>query len=284
MRFNIVGAALGLAVTTAAFAGNPVYFNSFSNTSNLVLNGYATAPVTDGSEANVLRLVSASGGESGTAWSKTPLTASTGFSSVFQFRMTNPSGITDYDGYPGGDGFTFCIQSNDSGAGTTGNGLGYSGIGKSVAVKFDTWRNGPGWLNDPSSNYIGVATNGDVQNADFPGGQANVTPAFDNGDLWTAWVDYNGSTLNVYAADKSTVKPGTPTLSYALGNIATELGGSTGYVGFTASTGQAYENDYIVNWSYYDNYNPGAPVVPEPASLGLLGAGTLGLLSRRRKV
>jgi hypothetical protein len=56
------------------------------------------------------------------------------FNSSFRFRIAG----TDGNPWSIGDGFAFVIQGGDAAAvGAAGNGLGYKGIGNSVAVKFD---------------------------------------------------------------------------------------------------------------------------------------------------
>lgn len=292
MRLRCASLAL-VALFGGVAAGNTtVTFNNFSSTAGLTLNGDATAVANDGAgDTNVLQLVPTNElFQYGTAFSTTPLQASSGFSTVFQWRMTQPGGITDAAGQTGADGLTFTVQNVSSSAGEAGEGIGYGGISPSVAVKFDTFQNTD--LNDPSSNYIGVASNGDLNNADYPSGQTNVASPFDNGTVWTAWVDYNGSELSIYAADAATsVKPATPLLTYNF-NITSILGTSTAFVGFTSAGGDAYENVYLLDWTYYDFFNPtgtGSPAVGLPSSawMGLTllaGLGSMKLIQRRKAV
>lgn len=258
-----------------------ITLSNFSNTQGLTLSGSATPMTT--SDGTVLRLAPASPSQAGNVFSTTTINASN-FSTVFQFRMTNPGGVTDDAGISGADGLTFIVQSLSNSAGGSGNGAGYGGIPNSVGVKFDTFENNTGYgaLSDPSSNFVGIYTDGSVNSAGVP--TANVSPNFDDGNLWTAWVDYDGTTLNVYASE-SDVKPAVALVSEKL-DIASILGQDTAYVGFGASTGSAWENTDIVNWSYSDSYNPTltTATVSEPASMGMLGAGLLamGVLRRRR--
>lgn len=263
-----------------AFAGSITYSN-FSDISGITLSGYARQATT--SDGTVLQLTPAqAGGYAGNAFSTTTINASN-FSTVFQFRITNPGGVQDSAGVSGADGLTFIVQSVSNSAGGSGSGGGYGGINNSVGVKFDTFMNGPGWggLGDPSSNFVGIYTNGSVNSNGVP--TQTVANNFDDGNLWTAWVDYDGTTLKVYADEGTTTKPINPLVTEAL-NIPTILGQSTAYVGFGGSTGSAWENTDLVNWTYSDVYAPETTAaVPEPASLGLFGVGMIALrLARKR--
>ncbi len=76
---------------------------------------------------------------------------------------------------------------------------------------------------------------------------APVALNFDNGELWTAWVDYNGTTLEVRVASNG-VRPAAPTLTYDID--IPDVVGASAWVGFTAATGGAYGNHDIVSWSF----------------------------------
>jgi len=286
MRLLVFAASLLIAGVASA---TQVTYSDFSGTSGLVLNGFTTAVANDGAgDTNVLQLTPTGGYfVFGTVFSQTQLKASTGFSTRFQWRMTDPAGISDGTDV-GADGLVFTVQTQSNTAGGAGVGIGYQGITPSVAVKFDTFQNSG--ENDPSSNYIGVATNGDINNADYPGGQTTVATNFDNGTIWTGWVDYNGTTLSVFAADSNTTeKPGSPLLAYDV-NIPIVLGQDNAFAGFTAAGGGASENTYLLNWTYFDFYNPTGgttpPAVPLPSAAWptlamLVGLGLIKFARRR---
>lgn len=66
--------------------------------------------------------------------------------------------------------------------------------------------------------------------------QAYGSPDFDlngPGNVGTAWIDYDGVTVNAYAAEGvAAVKPATPVLTYKI-DIAKVLGTTKAYAGFT---------------------------------------------------
>ena len=160
-----------------------------------------------------------------------------------------------------------------------GGGIGYAGIGQSVGVEFDTWHNSA--QNDPNSNHLGIDINGSVNHGTGSQNTAIVSTRFDDGNRWYAWVDYDGTTLEV-RTNQSGLRPNTPTLSRAL-DIENILGQSTAYVGFTSGTGLDFGNHDILNWTYRDNFNPiGDGVVPEPSAFAFFAMGSLISLTRRR--
>ena len=148
-----------------------------------------------------------------------------------------------------------------SSIGGGGGGLGYQGIGASAGVEFDTWNNGNdgSTINDSDSNHLGIDTNGSV----FSLAQIPVAPNFDNGALWTAWIDYDGTNLEV-RTNTTGVRPVGANLSLAL-NIPALLGGSTAFVGFSAGTGADFANHDILSWTYSDEFKPGGV---DPGAIG----------------
>ena len=264
---------LQAAVTT-------INFSNFSSTSGL--NLVASAATTTGyGGATVLRLTPAVGSVNGAAWSTTPISFNSNagtFTTHFQFQITNPSA--------GGaaDGLVFVLQPVSSGAGSAGGGMGYGGITPSVAVEFDPWNNA--W--DPNSdNHVGVDINGSLTSlvtalpgpagpvvCQYPVGAANCMA---NGDLWSVWIDYDGTNLVVALADGSTTRPATNLITFPI-NVPCVLAGGTvngtgcptpatsAFVGFTASTGTLYENNDIVSWSYTNSFGTaGLPATAVPA-------------------
>ena len=137
----------------------------------------------------------------------------------------------------------------------------YSGISPSVGVEFDNWRNG--W--DPNTNHLGIDVNGSVSSL----ATSNPVARLDDGNLWYAWVDYDGTTLAV-RANQTGVRPASPDLSLAL-DLPGIIGTTSAYVGFTAGTGAAYGNHDIVSWEYRDQSAPISGAVPEPITMVAIG-------------
>jgi Cu/Ag efflux protein CusF len=207
----------------------PVNFISgFTSTTGLQLNGNATW----NQSANRLRLTDTSvTSESSSAYYATPVNVQS-FTNDFSFQLTNPAG----------DGFTFTIQNSSLTAlGPYGGQLGYQGILKSVAVKFDLYSNageGP----DSTGMYINGAAP-TVPAVDMTSSGVNLH----SGDVMNVHMTYDGTTLTWTITDATT---GATFTTSAAVNIPSIVGGSTAWVGFTAGTGSDEAIQEIISWSY----------------------------------
>ena len=297
---TIVAVTGALAISAAAADAMTVTYNGFSNTAGLSMVGNAGTAVTG--DGTVLRLTGAATDESGAAYSTSPITLGSNgtFSTQFQFRFSSPGGIDP------ADGITFVLAASPSGLGGVGNQLGYSGVGHSVAIEFDTFNNDtPGTSNflpnEPnSSNHVAIDTNGmmtdtaakniyGIASCGFTNGNPPQNPntaagCMSNGDLWTANISYNGSTLDATLMDPAKGSTFTVYSNYAI-DIGGLLGTDTAFVGFTGSTGLGWENHDIINWQFANTTElaGGGSTVPEPATLMLFGAGLAGAAAFRRK-
>lgn len=267
-----------LTLVCAAFAvssrAQTVLFTGFSDTTGLTLRS-----VTSSSSA---LLLADNRNDRGSVFTSSQYSIS-GFSAAFQFRISNPSGNSDGTGQQGADGLAFVVQrAAGNSLGSSGEGLGYLGINNSIAVEVDTWLNSN--RNDPDSNHFGLNLNGASTSV--------VTSAestrFDDGQKWTVWVDYNGTTLEV-RANQTGVRPTNAVLTYGTTgspfDIASTIGGSTAYIGFTAATGSAFGTHELLGFAFSDTYlTNGVSVVPEPSTYALLalGLGFVGITIRRR--
>jgi Domain of unknown function (DUF4347)/Legume lectin domain/PA14 domain/Calx-beta domain/Glucose / Sorbosone dehydrogenase len=165
------------------------------------------------------------------------LDSTTSFNTSFQFRLGGAAGTNATDG------FTFTLQNSAAGVtalGADGGNMGYGGIDRSLAIKFDTFENTG---IDLGSNSVSIVRDGNVLSYI----NAAVAPVdLNDGQLHTAWIDYNGVTdqLDVYIGDAA--KPGQAILSSTID--LTAIVGNQAYVGFTAGSGFIGAQQEILNW------------------------------------
>jgi len=157
-----------------------------------------------------------------------------------EFTFTLPSSTAD--------GFTFTLQNSGKGnwaSGGNGSALGYQGISNSVAIKF-------GLFNDSTQQEVsqtGLLTNGAAPSTvaiDMSGSNINLH----SGSVYSVSLVYNGATLTETVTDTHTLA--TFTHSYKV-NIASVLGSTTAYAGFTAGTGAFTSVQDILSLGYSGN-------------------------------
>lgn len=272
-----------MSLSAADAAAAPFTYNGFASTVGLTINGNATTAVTG--DGTVLRLTPAAVGQGGSAFTTSQISLGVGaeFSTFFQFRFTNPGGISP------ADGIAFVLQTVNNNVGGLGGGLGYLGIPNSVGIEFDTFPNGGG-ANDPNGNHVAVDTGGAFNGtATIVNGQSNCTNVatvtgmpncMANGSLWSVWIDYDQFNLYIALAENSTIRPANLIVQPI--NIAAAIGSTSAYIGFTGATGAGFENQDIVNWQFVDRFAP-INTVPEPATMMLFGAGLAVLVVRQRR-
>lgn len=267
--FGRYSALLAGVIAASLQTNAAIYYPDFSDVSGLQLNGDA-AGLTPNAD-NVLRLT-AQTGQSGSAFSTSSVELDgASFSTYFSFRLHSPSGIGDYDGQ-GADGIVFVVQTVSNTAGGEGGGIGYDGLPFSVGIEYDTYYNGF----DPDGNHLGIDINGSVV-SDVT---SFVSPAFNDGNIWYSWVDYDGSILEVRVSQIDS-RPALANLSYAV-DLEDVLGTSDAFVGFTSGTGAGANYHDILEWQFIPEYDPIDNPVPEPATViggfglaALIGARTL---------
>jgi hypothetical protein len=228
-----------------------VRFDNFDSTVGLAVNGDASA--IDATGGKIIRLAQARLSTGGSIFSSIRINAAR-FSTFFEFRISKPGGLGNGASFNnlGGDGLAFVVQPVSSSLGGEGGGMGYEGVPRSIAVEFDTFLNQD--RSDPSSNHVGINLNGDTNHGAGSSFTQNVTPNFDNGRPWYAWVDYAGSNLEVRLST-TPVRPTTPTIQRPL-NVAAVLGQQTAFIGFTAATGDYWGDHDVVRWEYRSSFDP----------------------------
>jgi hypothetical protein len=138
-------------------------YPSFSSTSGLNLISSAVQAVSD------VRLSPAIPSTAGAMWYTTMQPVQGGFDTTLAFHISEMGGTLDNDGLPGGDGFAFVVQNTSSTAlGLINSYMGYE-IANSLAVEFDTFRNGNFLAQEPSSNHVGIQSAGVGVNSPFAG-------------------------------------------------------------------------------------------------------------------
>lgn len=267
---SLVTAAAAFACMQAG-ATAVVNYSNFNDTTGLQLNGSAA------SVNGALSLTPANYSQSGSVFStnRISLANNASFSTHFQFRFSG-AGVSDGSG-PGADGMVFTIQTLSNNVGSVGGGIGYQGISNSIGVEFDTWNNG--WGDHYSSNHVGFNVNGDINSLSV----APVTEAdLNNGQVWNAWIDYDGSSHQLEVRlGQSAVRPTAALLSYTR-DIALDLGSTDAFVGFTAATGGAYASHELLSWQLNNEFAP----IPEPGSLALVSLALAGVgvgVARRKQ-
>ncbi|MGD0938418.1 MAG: chitobiase/beta-hexosaminidase C-terminal domain-containing protein [Terracidiphilus sp.] len=221
--------AVAIAVYTIS-SGSTSYIsypaNGFTASALNLING---ATVTGG----MMQLTNGGTGETRAAWFTTAVPVQS-FHTTFTFEQLNATA----------DGMTFTIQDTGSGIwalGDPGGGLGYQGIGNSVAVKFDLYNNA-GEGSDSTGLYTDGATP-TVPAIDLSSTGIN----FHSGDVISVQLVYNGTTLSMTLTD--TVTNATVTEVFTV-NIPSVVGGSTAYVGFTGATGGSTATQNVLSWTY----------------------------------
>jgi fibronectin type 3 domain-containing protein len=163
------------------------------------------------------------------------------FNTQFTFQLSNAKA----------DGFTFAIEGVGATAlGQSGGGLGYGsalsgqsgGIPNSMAIKFDLYNNqGEGY--NSTGLYLNGAAPTNIGSIDI--GYTGLD--LHSGDVLTATMTYDGTSLVVNLADATTNKSGTFTYTV---DIPSLVGGTTAFVGFTGGTGGLTATQDILTWTY----------------------------------
>jgi hypothetical protein len=227
-------------VVTAAYsiqlAGTSINFgNGFANVTGLTLNGSAI----NGDDTR-MQLTNGGQTQAGSAFWNTRIGIQS-FTTDFAFQLSNAQA----------DGFTFTIQNvAPTALGGSGGGLGYgpdpdtgtpAGIAKSVALKFDFYSNA-----GEGTDSTGIFVNGATPTVPA----VDMTSSgilLDSGDSIAAHITYDGANLVLTLTDNVVNKTYTHTFPI---NIASTIGSTTAYVGFTGGDGGYTASQKILSWTY----------------------------------
>lgn len=243
VTFKAVAIVSGLTnsnIVTAAYAIQPAgtsinFGNGFANATGLTLNGSAT-----NADDTRLQLTTGLQNQAGSAFWNTPISIQS-FTTDFAFQLSSAQA----------DGITFTMQNAAPTAlGGSGGGLGYgpdpgtgtpAGIAKSVAIKFDFYDNA-----GEGADSTGIFVNGAIP----------TVPAVDmtssgvllaSGDSIAAHITYDGTNLVMTLSDVVANKTFTHTFPI---NIASTIGSTKAYVGFTGGSGGYTSSQKIETWTY----------------------------------
>lgn len=206
----------------------PDYAQGFTPT-GLVLNGGAAVV------EKALRLTDLNVNEARSAFYQSEMDVRS-FRTKFRFRIS-PGPMT-------ADGFTFCIQDGEpTRVGGLGAGLGYQGVTKSVAVKFDLWPN-----DGESANSTGLFRNGERPSNP---GAIDLNPSgidLHSGRTYDAALDYKDNNLTLSITDVD--DPAKKFVTTFTVDIPATVRGSTACVGFTGGTGVTGAVQEILSWNW----------------------------------
>jgi len=234
LTIKAIAIASGLAnsdVSAAAYviqaAGTTINFSQgFSSVAGLTLNGSTV----NGDDTR-LQLTDGLLNQAGSVFWNQPIGVQS-FTTQFLFQLSLARG----------NGFTFTIQNvGPKALGGDSAGLGYAGIKKSVAVKFNFYN-----FDGEGNDSTGVYTDGALPTLPT----VNLAPSgieLASGDTMQVTLTYNGTTLTMKLLDLVTKKAFA--MSKAI-DIPVIVGADKAYVGFTGGTGGLTASQKILTWVY----------------------------------
>ncbi len=222
----------------------PSYAMGFLDTSDLVLNGNAQPGVFPYATASEIELTTGYMDQAGSVFYAAPQNIEA-FTTDFTFQFASS--------YVPADGLTFTIQNAGPDAlGSIGGGLGYKGIAKSVAIKFDTFNNS-GEGKDSTGIYIDGASP-ELPAVDMSSSGFYLTGYVSGSEtnIFDAHITYDGVNLTLKITNPATLASFSD--SWPI-DIPGTVGETTAYVGFTGSTGNEVTDALLYTWTYV----PGMP-------------------------
>lgn len=154
---------ISLKLRKAIFVASLLSWLPFCSFSQYILNGAAVQ-----NSCNCYTLTSASFTQAGSVWNANKINLNDPFDYAFNVFL----GCQDING---ADGIVFMLQPVSTSIGSTGEGMGFSGIVPSIGITLDTWQNIN--RNDPVYDHISIQANGEpTHGTDLAGPvQASVT-------------------------------------------------------------------------------------------------------------
>ena len=219
---------------TSYLIDSPLYY-SFG----IPVNGFtASIPITTAGNASItsgyIQLTPNLTSQTGSAYYQTRVKVSK-FSTQFNLRFDST----------GADGACFVIQNSSSNAlGVTGGGLGYSNVGNSIAIRFDTWNGSGGQFSTD------ILSGGSVTPDQGASGVLNTNLGLTAGTTWNFLVkaSYDGTTFSYTIQNFSNANQSF-TSNRAI-DIPTTIGSSSAWIGFSSATGGSTEACYLLSWNW----------------------------------
>ncbi len=201
-----------------------------------------------------------------TAWYATPVNPASGFTTSFTYTSTVGGNSSVADGV--------CFILQNSPAGTTALGGGGGSFGYETSVTKSVGIN----LNLYTVSQEGYAVNGSVSDVNLP-----ISNFLSSGDPINVAVNYSPSTQILAWNLTDPITSTTYNFSQSGVNLATILGGSSAYVGFTGADGGVSATQVISNFNYTQavNYNDS---LPTGTALTMAASSTLDLSGNTQTV
>lgn len=266
------------------YVGYGFNFNSFESMRPLNLNGASVLVQKTSQKPGLLRLTPAQMNRAGSVWYRERQPVLRGFETEFSFQLSERSRncktttvIAERCMPNGGDGLAFVVQYDTASAlGTASSSLGYGGIANSLAVEFDTWFNVE--KSDVYENHVSIQTKGLEPNESHHRSKIAITtsiPLLQDGNIHTVRIRYESQLLPFHTKDEkffagpnsvTWLKSGAGVMLVYIDDLTRPAlvapinlkdilalpADGRAFVGFTAATGNAYQNHDIMTWSFRD--------------------------------
>ncbi|KAL1203165.1 putative L-type lectin-domain containing receptor kinase VII.2 [Cardamine amara subsp. amara] len=255
-------ASIFIFFATAQFFFRPIssvdfIYNSNFTTTNTLLFGAATVD----SPPSILTLTNQTTFSIGRGLYPSRISTASSSSSPLPFATSFIFSIAPYRNLLPGHGFAFVfLPFSETSSASSAQNLGifnFTNNGDSnnriFGVEFDVFANQE--FNDINNNHVGVDVNSltsvSSATAGFYGGRNGerfTELKLNNGENYQAWIEFNGSAINVTMARAGSRKPIRPLFSVALNLTGVLLDDM--FVGFTGSTGALVQSHRIISWSF----------------------------------